>query len=269
MFSSVASAVLLALVVHDSALLLVAPAERIDGGAGGQQSRSASSEHAAVLVAGVVFISMLALLAVFSYVALYGVVFALLLLGLLAMTHRFPSGARKRDALDASRRLQVAAWLRLIAEIPLVLFAAGVTLALVEGVLGGDARGTAWLLLALVLVVGALALLERGERDDPYDAEKPPPVFDRPALLQTQWWASVFATVALADRYPQQAHVWASRASRSLPASASSGFTCGCGNAGRCRRAGLAPGSFSATSASCPSSPCHSASWPVGPVSGC
>ena len=205
-FSSVASAVLLALVVHDSALLLVAPAERIDGGAGGQQSRSASSEHAAVLVAGVVFITMLALLAVFSYVALYGVVFALLLLGLLAMTHRFPSGARKRDALDASRRLQVAAWLRLIAEIPLVLFAAGVTLALVEGVLGGDARGTAWLLLALVLVVGALALLERGERDDPYDAEKPPPVFDRPALLQTQWWASVFATVALADRYPQQAH---------------------------------------------------------------
>src|SRR4029077_21053676 len=107
-FSSVASAVLLALVVHDSALLLVAPAERLDVGAGGQQSRSASSEHRAVLLAGVVFIIMLTLLAVFSYVALSGVVFTLLLLGLLAMTHRFPSGARKRDALDASRRLQVA-----------------------------------------------------------------------------------------------------------------------------------------------------------------
>ena len=204
-FSSVASAVLLALVVHDSALLLVAPAERIDVAASGQQSRSASSEHAAMLVVGVVLIITLVLLAVFSYVALYGVVFAVLLLALLAMTHRFPSGARKRDALDASRRLQVAAWLRLIAEIPLVLFAAAVTLALVEAVVGGDAGGTAWLLLALVLAVGALALLERGERDDPYDAEKPAPVFDRPALLQTQWWASVFATVALADRYPQHA----------------------------------------------------------------
>ena len=94
----------------------------------------------------------------------------------------------------------------MIAEIPLVLFGAAVTLALVEAVLGGDAGGSAWLILALVLVVGGLALLERGERDDPYDAEKPAPVFDRPALLQTQWWASIFATVAAADRYPQDTH---------------------------------------------------------------
>jgi hypothetical protein len=205
-FVSVASAVLLALVVHDSALLLVAPAARADDQARGRPSHSASSEHRALLLVGVALVAVLAALAWFSYVAVYGVVFAALLVGLLAMTHRFASGTRKRDALDASRRLQVAAWLRLIAEIPLVLFAAGVTLALVEAVVGGDAGGTAWLLLALVLVVAALALLERGERDDPYDAEKPAPVFDRPALLQTQWWASVFATASLADRYPQHAH---------------------------------------------------------------
>ena len=205
-FAGVGSAVLLALVVHDSALLLVHPAER------GRRMRPgvpgwASSEGAALLVVGVALVVVLAALAVFSYVALYGVVFAALVVGLLALTHIVDSGPVASTASDDLEwRAQVAAWLRLIAETPLVLFAAGVTLALVEAVLGGDTGGSVWLFTALVLVVGGLALLERGERDDPYDAEKPAPVFDRPALLQTQWWASLFATAGVADRYPQHAH---------------------------------------------------------------
>jgi|KBSMisStaDraftv2_1062788.scaffolds.fasta_scaffold08503_6 uncharacterized membrane protein len=205
-FIGVASAVLLALVVHDSALLLVHPAERAEPVVAEGRSRSAISERAALLVAGVAGVLVLVVLAFYSYVAVYGVVFAAVLVGLLAMTHRLPSGALEKDEFDERLRRQVAAWLRLIAEIPLVLFGAAVTLALVEAVLGGDAGGSAWLILALALVVGGLALLERGERDDPYDAEKPAPVFDRPALLQTQWWASIFATVAAADRYPQDTH---------------------------------------------------------------
>ena len=205
-FIGVASAVLLALVVHDSALLLVHPAERAEPVVAEGRSRSAISERAALLVAGIAGVILLAVLAFYSYVAVYGVVFAAVLVALLAMTHRLPSGTLEKDAFDERLRRQVAAWLRLIAEIPLVLFGAAVTLALVEAVLGGDAGGSAWLILALVLVVGGLALLERGERDDPYDAEKPAPVFDRPALLQTQWWASIFATVAAADRYPEGTH---------------------------------------------------------------
>jgi hypothetical protein len=192
-FVAVASAALLALVVHDSALLLVHRAQRVEGALAGGLERNLL--HAA----GLAVIAALAVLALLSYVAWYGVVFPALLFALLAVTNFVKSAQPMAERPEAGVRRQVAAWLRLVAEIPLVLFTAAVALAFVEAVLGGDAWGIFWLAAAVVLLVGGLALLERGEQDDPYDAEKPPPFFDRPALLQTQWWAAVFASVAASD----------------------------------------------------------------------
>ena len=97
-FIGVASAVLLALVVHDSALLLVHPAERAEPVVAEGRSRSAISERAALLVAGVAGLLVLVVLAFSSYVAVYGVVFAAVLVGLLAMTHRLPSGTLSRTS---------------------------------------------------------------------------------------------------------------------------------------------------------------------------
>ena len=97
-FIGVASAVLLALVVHDSALLLVHPAERAEPVVAEGRSRSAISERAALLVAGVAGLLVLVVLAFYSYVAVYGVVFAAVLVALLAMTHRLPSGTLRRTS---------------------------------------------------------------------------------------------------------------------------------------------------------------------------
>jgi hypothetical protein len=201
--ASVASAVLLSLAVHDSALRLACPVQSIEAVGPAGRNRRESRETVVLRIAGLGVIVLLVVLWLASYVAWYDGAFAVGVIALLT----FVSTRETTDLPDASVdvgddvRHRLAAWLRMIGQIPLVLFTVAVTLALVEAIIGGDWTGTAWLALALLMLVAALLLLERGQRDDAGDAATPPPPMRWPALLQTQWWASLIATVVLADRY--------------------------------------------------------------------
>ena len=201
--ASVASAVLLSLAVHDSALRLACPVPTIEVVGPAARNRRESRETVVLRIAGLCVIVLLIVLWLASYVAWYDGAFAVGVIALLA----FVSTRETTELSDASVEIgddvrhRLAGWLRMIGQIPLVLFAVAVTLALVEAIIGGDWTGTAWLAVALLMLVAALVVLERGQRDDAGDAATPPPPMRWPALLQTQWWASLIATVLFADRY--------------------------------------------------------------------
>jgi hypothetical protein len=200
---AVASAVLLSLVVHDSALGLASPAGGGTPIAVETTLRRSARERAVLQLGGLVLLSVLVLLTVLSYLVWYDVVFVVGIILLLEACSLWPSAAPARPEATRSETvcLQIAGWLRMIAQVPLVLFLAALVLTLGEAIIGGDIGGVAALTLAAVAVVVALVLLERGARDDALDARSAPPPFAWPALLETQWWASVFMTVVYADRY--------------------------------------------------------------------
>jgi hypothetical protein len=198
----VASAALLSLVVHDSALRLASPiaaeARRTT-----DRSLRESRETRAIRVVGIGAIIVLLALWRASYVTLYGFGFVtgLVVLLLIVSAVEPTNDPDALASLTPEAGLRIAAWLRMIGQLPLVLFASGVTLALVEAFAGGDRRGVVVLGLGLLASVIALALLERGKRDDAADAKNAPDLTRWPALLQTQWWAGLIATILFLDKY--------------------------------------------------------------------
>lgn len=212
-FAGVGSAVLLALVVHDSALLLLGPGVR-DGtspppdepppGGGGARERR---KKFVVIWACIAFFALLVPLLSHSYITWYGFAFPFVLAVALLIVSFVPSGSPAPHGLPQAGTApgfddaRMPAWLRMIAELPLVLFAAGVCLALVQAFVGADWRSSWILAAAEAAILVCLVLLELAARDDAEDITAAPPSIVRHGLVQTQWWASLFAVVAVSDKY--------------------------------------------------------------------